>query len=154
MNDLISKAVALMRSSPSSGDPEIHRMLVTDGMKPALAARLVEFLPMAYCRLLLKDSGVRFPDTFQRRQATGKISSERFLSSEPIWKAVTTFAASEAERGISRDDLLSVAGRSAEFQALNQLLNKGAKLRNIVLTPTVLMWRDAGSEAEGNGEPL
>jgi hypothetical protein len=148
VDDLISTAVAAMRRFPSLGDVKLYRMLVADGLKAALAARLVEFLPMAYCRLLLKDSGVRFPNTFQRRQARGKSSSERLLSSEPVWNAVIAFARDEAARGISPDDLLAVAGRSAEFQAVNQLLNNGSQLRNIALTPTVLMWRDEGPDTE------
>jgi hypothetical protein len=39
-----------------------------------------------------------------------------------------------------------VAGRSAEFQAINQLLNKGAELKNLVLTPTSLRWPENGPE--------
>ena len=148
VNAVISKAVAAMRSAPSSGDVEIYGMLVADGLKPAVAARLVEFLPMAYCRLLLKDSGVRFPNTFQRKQANGKISSERLLSSEPVWKAAIAFARDESERGISRGDLLAVAARSAEFQVVNQMLNQGSNLRDIALTPALLMWQEAGPSGE------
>jgi hypothetical protein len=146
VDDLISTAVAAMRRFPSLGDVELYRILVADGLEAALAARLVEFLPMAYCRLLLKDSGVRFPNTFQRMQARGKNSSARLLSSEPVWNAVIAFARDEAARGISRDDLLAVAGRSAEFQAVNQMLNQGSNLRDIVLTPTLLTWAEAGPD--------
>jgi hypothetical protein len=39
-----------------------------------------------------------------------------------------------------------VAGRSAEFQAMNQLLDKGAELKNLVLTPTSLRWSENGPE--------
>jgi len=146
VTDLISKAVAAMRSSPSSGDVEIFRTLVTDGLKPLVAARLVEFLPMAYCRLILRDSGVRFPNTFQRRLTNGTISSERLLSSEPVWNDAIAFARDEAKRGISREDLLVVAGRCAEFQAVNQMLNDGSQLKDIAVTPTVLMWRETGPD--------
>ena len=90
MNDIISRAVAAFRTSPGSGDVEIYRTLVADGIKSVVAARLVEFLPMAYCRIVLVETGVRFANTFQRKLANGNTSPEKLLSSEPIW-GVTTF---------------------------------------------------------------
>jgi hypothetical protein len=147
MNDLISKAVATLRRSPSSGDAEIHRSLVAEGFEPALAARLVEFLPIAYCRVLFENSGVRFSDSFLRRPAVGE-SSERLLSSDPVWGEVIAFARDEVERGVSRNDLLAVAGRGAEFDALNQMLNKGSNLRDIILTPMLFTWPEDGPDAE------
>ncbi|MGA2347653.1 MAG: hypothetical protein ABSF93_16695 [Candidatus Sulfotelmatobacter sp.] len=146
MNDLIAKAVAAFRDSPSSGDLEIYRKLTAGGLESALAARLVEFLPMAYCHELLVHSGVRFATTFQRRLANGKNSSERLLSSEPVWRAAMLFARDEVERGVSKIDFLAIAGRSAEFQVVNKLLNSGSKLSDLALTPTLLTWpEDAGS---------
>lgn len=54
------------------------------------------------------------------------------------------FGHAEIEHGISAQDLLSVAARSAEFDAANQLLNKGSKLQNIAFTPLVLNWPEDG----------
>jgi len=51
-------------------------------MERLLAARLIGFLPIAYCRLILQASGARFSDTFQQVLPDGGISSERSLSSE------------------------------------------------------------------------
>jgi hypothetical protein len=148
MNDLIAKAVATLRGSPSSTDGEIHRLLVADGIRPAIAARLVEFLPMAYCRLLLEHLGARFSRTFRRRLEDGEISAERYLSSEPVWNAVVAFARNEADRGVKAKDLVAVAGRSAEFDAANQLLNKGSKLENVAFAPTLLTWPEGGPATE------
>jgi hypothetical protein len=146
--EFIARAAIALRSSPSSSDAEIHRMLVTDGMDSAVAARLVEFLPMAYSRLLLEGSGARFSGAFQRRLPNGGVTEKRILSSEPTWNAVVEFSRNEAERGVSRADLILVAGRSAEFNAANQLLNKGAKLRELVFTPVVFPWPESGPEGE------
>jgi hypothetical protein len=144
MDDLISKAVAAFRNSPNRGDADIHRMLVADGLKPAVAARLVEFLPMAYCRLLFESSGVRFSVTFQRRFPDGQISEERLLSSEPVWNESLEFVRRELKSDVSSADLLAVAARSSEFDAINQLSNGGSDLGNVVLTPTLLMWPEGG----------
>jgi len=93
---------------------------------------------MVYCRLLLRDTGVRFPDSFCRILPDGSISSEQAFNSEPIWNAAVNFARREASRGIPADDLLSVAGRSPEFDAANQLLQRGCVLEDIALTSPVL----------------
>jgi hypothetical protein len=83
--EVISRAVTVFRKSPASSDDEIYRRIVAAGVKPEHAARLVEFLPMAYCRLILAGTGTRFSDKFQRRQQDGSLSPERTLTSEPVW---------------------------------------------------------------------
>jgi hypothetical protein len=93
-------------------------------------------------------SGARFSDTFQRLLPDGGISSERLLSSEPLWEAAVAFARTEVGLGVPPKDLLALAARSAEFDAANQLLNKGAKLENLVFTPSLLLWPDDGLESD------
>jgi hypothetical protein len=146
MTDSIAKAVAVIRVSTDSDEVALYRNVVAKGLAPDLAARLVEFLPMAYCRLMLQPSGVRFSGSFRRRLPNGQITPEQPLSSEPIWDAVLAFAKAEIDRGISTENLLAVAGRSAEFDVVNQLAEKGSKLSDIVLTSIVLAWSENGLE--------
>ncbi|HKU25748.1 MAG TPA: hypothetical protein VJQ54_09775, partial [Candidatus Sulfotelmatobacter sp.] len=91
------------------------------GCERVMAARLVEFVPMAYCRVLLADSGVRFSDSFQRKLRDGNISATRLLEEEPLWAEVLSFAKSERQAGVTGKALLAIAGRSSEFDAVNQL---------------------------------
>jgi len=145
MNESISKAIELFRNRPNIKDDEIFGTLVRDGVESRLAARIVEFLPIAYGRLILSKSGARFSDLFQRRTAGGEIV-EGALSEEPVWRAVLDFGRAEISRGISANELLLVAARSAEFDASNRLLNAGSKLENLVFTPTILAWPENGPE--------
>ena len=69
-------------------------------MERLLAARLIGFLPIAYCRLILQASGARFSETLQQVLPDGGISSERSLSSEPLWEAAVAFARTEVEHGV------------------------------------------------------
>lgn len=139
----ISKAVSLFRTARSLGDEAIFRALVADRLEPRLAARLVEFVPMAYGRFLLEKSGARFSEYFQRMLPNGA-SEERRLSSEPVWNAAIAFARAEAKQGVSLQDFMAVAGRSAEFQAANKLLNQGSMLENLVFTPYLFPWSENG----------
>jgi len=143
MNEVISKAVAILRRSPNLTDESVYHALVHEGIECILAARLVEFLPIAYSRLILANSGIRFSDTFCRRLSDGSLQ-ERAFSSEEVWNEATDFARAEAARGISGKDLLKIGARSAELHAVNQLLDKGSKLDNIGLTPPVLTWPEDG----------
>lgn len=65
------KAVRVFREFPNASDEVILDKLVAMGCERVMAARLVEFVPMTYCRLRLADSDVRFSDRFQRRLADG-----------------------------------------------------------------------------------
>ena len=144
MNPLIAEAVTIFREFPNVSDEEILRRLVATGCERMMAARLVEFVPMAYCRVLLADSGVRFSNSFQRKLGDGSLSAQRLLEEEPLWAEVVSFAAAERHAGVTRKALLMVAARSGEFDAVNQLLNEGSKLENIAMTPILFQWSDDG----------
>jgi hypothetical protein len=64
MTDSIAKAVTVIRESTGSDDVALHRRLIAEGLTVPFAARLVQFLPMVYCRLMLEPSGVLFSGSF------------------------------------------------------------------------------------------
>ncbi len=146
MQSEIDMALTVLRSSPELTDEEIYQVLVSKGIARRLAARLVEFLPTAYCRVILEPTGARFPGTFQRTQTDGTTTPQIPLTSEPVWVAALEYACREIKQGLSRDDKLRVAGRSAEFRTANDLLRKGSKLENIAFAPAVHPWPEEGPE--------
>ena len=107
-----------------------------------LAARLIEFIPMAYCRIVLSKSGVHFSETF-RRVDGDVLSPEQSLNSEPIWRDVWSYV-SEAGAMQTRSEILKIAARSAEFSAVNQLLNNGSAPQNVRLGSTTFAWPEDG----------
>jgi hypothetical protein len=149
MNADISGAVAAFREFPNASDDEILDKLLAAGVDRSTASRLVEFLPMAYCRVVLADSGIKFSERFQRKLADGKLSAERELDSDPLWAATLSFAWAEKRSGVGGKSLLAVAAHSAEFDAVNQLANQGTKLNAIVLAPTVFQWQENGPVTTG-----
>jgi hypothetical protein len=144
MSAVIFGAVAVFREFPNASDEDILGKLLKAGVDRSTASRLVEFLPMAYCRVVLADSGVKFCERFQRKLADGQLSAERPLDSDPLWAATLSFAWAEKRSGVSGESLLVVAARSAEFDAVNQLANRGTKLDDIVLTPTLFQRQEDG----------
>lgn len=144
MNPVIAEAVTIFREFPNASDVEILSRLVEMGCERVMVARLVEFIPMAYCRVLLADSGVRFSDSFRRKLSEGSLSANRLLEKEPLWAEVVSFAKAERRAGVAGKALLVVAAHSAEFNGVNQLANQGSKLEHIVLTPIIFQWSDDG----------
>ena len=144
----IALAVATLRNRPDLNDEEVYQTLVNHGIARALAARLVEFLPGAYCRIIFENAGPRFAESFRRQRRDGTISPEIELKSEPVWNAAIAFARRDVQNGLSRDDKLRLAGRSAEFQAANSLLQQGSKLEDIVFTPSIHTWDKDGPPVE------
>lgn len=126
------------------GQRNLAHRLVAAGIEHTIALRLVEFLPIAYCRSIFADAGVRHCDCFRRKLADGELSAERPLDSEPVWSIMLSFARAEKRSGVTGKALLVIAARSSEFDAVNQLTNQGSKLEDIVLTPTVLQWPEEG----------
>jgi hypothetical protein len=105
LNEAVCKAVSILRNSKNLEDDRVYSALIDEGIAPHLAARLIEFLPIAYCRLILSNSGARFADSFRRRSSDGNIR-EQFLSLEPVWRAAEAYAREEAARGVTPQDLL------------------------------------------------
>ncbi|HEV3040934.1 MAG TPA: hypothetical protein VHA33_24415 [Candidatus Angelobacter sp.] len=140
----ISRAVQLFRSTPALKDEEMFRVLVQEDMEPRVAAHCVEFLPLAYSRMLLMEAGsTRFPQSFLRVLPNGKFKTHRF-DSEPIWNAIVSFAKTERKSITAAKDLLAIAGRCAIFNAVNDALHAGSKLQDLLLSEPALLWPEDG----------
>jgi len=146
MNEAIAVALAIFRDLPQLDDKSVFRALVQRGVERSLAAHIVEFLPSAYCRVLFLNSGVQFANSFTRAESPRKIQSLSWL---PVWVPFLAYAESEIRGGVGHHELLVVAGRSAEFHAINRLLDKGSELKNVVLTPVSLQWPENGPDGDG-----
>ncbi|WP_280395114.1 DUF6348 family protein [Nocardia brasiliensis] len=107
-------------------DDEAWDRLTGAGVEPWLAERLLIFLPMAYVRWWLSD--VAYQDTMLT--PSGQVD----LSAEPVFVA----ALDRASRA-GRSEVERIALRGSEFDAINQLLDGGSKLSDLVLTETRLV---------------
>ncbi|OLT30754.1 hypothetical protein BJF79_38235 [Actinomadura sp. CNU-125] len=107
------------------GDDEVWERLTGAGVEPWLAERLLVFLPMAFTRRLLPEVG--FPG--ELTAPGGSLS----LPDEPVFVAALA-RAQRADRG----EIERVAPRSAEFNAINNALNGGSRLSDLMLAPVAL----------------
>ena len=148
----IARAVELFRSTPALKDEAIFRVLVLEGAEPRVAARCVEFLPLAYSRMLLLEAGLpRFPESFMRLLGNGEFKTSRF-DSDPVWNAIVTFANGERKSITAAKDLMAIGGRCATFNAVNDALHAGSRLQDLYLGEPALLWPEDGpkiSDAAG-----
>jgi len=150
MTEDIAKAVAAFRVSPNFDDDEVYRVLVRGGMQTQTASLLVNFLPMAYFRVVFTDRVAEISNEFCVHPSEGSPSAWRQLSSEPLWDEVMAFARSEVERGLAgKDAVMELLKRDATYKALCVALSKdpGATFKDIQCGPTVFPAEpDAGFE--------
>jgi hypothetical protein len=115
-------------------DAAVVSQLIALSETEATAWRLVVFLPMAFIRVMFAPRGVAFSDVFQINDE----SPPRILAEEPIFAEALAFAQRFETKEKHRDYWIMVAGRGAEFDGINTLLNGGSRLEDIRLgTPLI-----------------
>ncbi len=146
MRETIAKAIQIFRAYPEMGDHEIFMYLIKRGIDRNVAARLVEFIPCAYVRILFPDSGAVFNDLYRRLDKKGKISVEHPLTAEPLWNEVVAYARSELQEGIPQQIIHIIASHSAEYKYASPLLKNGGKLNGFRTSSLLFPWPENGPE--------
>jgi hypothetical protein len=134
MEKEIAMTVQVMRSNLNSSE-QILKTLVERGLERTVAAHLITLVPIVYGREGLSGCGISFSMTY-----IGESGRECRLNSLPFWGEIVAFARSEIANGATSDDLLAVAGRSSEIDAINKALHAGSKIENLVISPPVFLW--------------
>lgn len=108
----------------------LQKYLIQKGIPASEAGEIIIFLPTAFCRKLLPELNW-LPEYYDYYSESKKVKrkyqdNHRYLiieeETEKYW-----------EETPNNEAILRMAGRSAEFGAINQLLNAGGKLEDIEL---------------------
>lgn len=136
--DVIESSLNAFYHFRESEDQEIIDFFVQRGLDMDYSTALTQFVPLAFCRVMLKGRGVRFSEKY--RLVTGDLNEaeEKELKDEPIFLAALEVASSIKSQ-VDQDYFLGILGRSAEFHSINTLLNSGSRLEDIILpAPSIL----------------
>lgn len=139
MKVAIAKAVEVMRQFPEASHRETVEHLATILGDAELAERLVEFVPIAFSRVALANSGINFQETFCRSLGNGKFSHYCPLSAEPVWEPALAVSQEEQPRDISEADRLAVLARCAIFNSAAQAIAAGHDLTGSATSPYTLL---------------
>lgn len=134
---LVEKSIGLIGTSEDGLDNEgLHQHLIKNGIPEQEAEEIIIFLPVAFCKKLLPELNWQpnYIEYYSKRNQVKKKYSEngRFIIIEKITEEYWG-------NNPNRDIVMRVAGWSAEFNAINQLLNDGGKLEDVVLTESYVI---------------
>jgi hypothetical protein len=134
---------AILRAVPvfaahSGGGPDLLRAeLNKAGLPVALAAEVVEFLPIAVARALLDGMGVQFADTYVRQTAQGRVIGQKRLDEEPVYREGLAMADEIGRMG--DDALMAVVNCSPEYQAISKALSGGSQAHDLTCAPPTML---------------
>ncbi|HUT92848.1 MAG TPA: DUF6348 family protein [Thermoguttaceae bacterium] len=133
LRDKVLLTIQTFREHPSLETDEITDVLVGRNIDRRQAEMLVALVPVAYGRTVLQRAKVSFTDRFVLVNSETHEERRSRLSAEPVFKIAMLFAHDEiTSRGVGRDAMLAVAGRSPELDAINQALHAGSRLEDMV----------------------
>lgn len=140
VNDDISKTIAMaIDTIKSCNDEDSNDDIINRISKftkdEYLAWELYCFIPIAYCRLLLHD--LKFSDEAIYSMPDGS-QRKKVLSNINTYKQVKKIASERYRSGIDKADISNILFHSSEFNAINNALNAGSKLENLMIGPVML----------------
>jgi len=135
----VRTAIEVFQSHPELDDDGIADLLEKKGITEPLTTRLIQFLPIGFCRVFFSPQGVRFPGHYVVMTPDGKHGGEFQIEHEPIYVAARQAAQEEWNAGRGGRPFLAIAARSGSYKAIMQLAQDGSSLDKILCSPPILM---------------
>jgi hypothetical protein len=137
VREAILRAVPVFATHAGRGPDELRAELHRAGLTVALAAEVVEFLPLAVARAVLHGMEIRFADHYVRRTAQGQVIGEKRLDEEPVYREGLLMADEIGRMGESA--LMAIVNRSPEYHAISKALNAGTKPEELSCGPPTML---------------
>ena len=147
--DWIQTAFALFQQELTDG--QVVSRLTSAGCSPAVAEKLVAFIPLACGRALLEGTGVKLSETFRCMGDDKAVGEPESLSSDPHWNVIEKFIAAQKKTKPEAVGLVGV--RSAEFDAVNNALLNGSVLADLVGADPIFLFVNPSIPSKTPGAP-
>jgi hypothetical protein len=138
LQESIATVVSAFQTQPEAEDDTIYSFLRTQGIEEALATKLIQFVPIAFCRFIMRPSGIRFAPNYVMMDARGRQVGEFALAEEPVFQEALTYCQTALAEGQKPAFFLLVAARSAGYRVIQELLANGSRPENIITSPPIL----------------
>lgn len=141
----VESSIPIFLKHQNADEEEILNDLINEGITEETALLIIEFVPLAFGRVFLANLGAKLEDryiryVFENGKTIEKASGK--LTAEPVYKQAAKLARSKYEPGGNlSEEFVAVSRRSAEVKAIMELVGKGSKPEDVVLTPPYLQWR-------------
>jgi hypothetical protein len=151
----VQLAVPVFHTHKNSTWKTLGEALQEADISPAIANRLLEFMPLAFARVFLDGLGIEFSDYYIRFDSKTNRKVSKKLVDEPAYSESLAVASTLMAEQKAGDDFISVVSRSSEFVAMNKALNDGSRPEDLVSSPPVLLWNEETenrTDAAGHGQ--
>ncbi len=127
----------IIEKEGSASDEEMLTALYAQ-MQKSDAIEIFIFLPIAFCRLLLPN--IDFLDEYYEDNRDGNGQKLRKFSETESYQVVLELSSRYFLSKPGSESIVKIAGRSGEFHAINELLNKGNKLEGLRMSRMCIIW--------------
>ncbi len=133
--DIIKAIDIILESSPEYDDTIIEKF-IDNYINHEIVEDLFIYLPIVFCRVMLPN--INFPSTFIERKDT--IEVRKSYDSIEIYKSILRLVKNQI-KNFSSEEILKIAGLSAEFNAINSLLleQEEANIEDINLSEMIIL---------------
>ena len=138
-NSEVIKAIELIGNSEKSlENDELLKLLIQKGINENSAIEIVIFLPIAFVRKMLPN--LNWHQNYIEQGFDKKQKTKSFAQNE-MYKIIEIETENYYNENPKSDVIIKIAGRSAEFQAINKLLLKDDKadMAEIKFTETIVV---------------
>lgn len=147
----IEKAISIITENTEADLDELAVKISSADIPEQLTDKILEFVPLAFGRVYMRDWGTNFKDEYVRyvlEDGKPVEKQRRKLTNEPVYCEAIKIANKLNSKWKRNKTFELVAFMSSEFLGINELMNKGAKPQDIVLTNPYLPWRDDLSDED------
>jgi hypothetical protein len=133
-------AIVIYTQYESSTWEALETAMYATKMPKRHAERILEFMPIAFGRILMRESGVEFQPTYERRKPDSAKRKEYAFAKNAAYIASLEYAERQNQSVTGLPTLNAVAVRSPEIKAIEDMVNSGVETQNIVLSKPILGW--------------
>lgn len=133
----VKKSIQIIgNDSKNMENEELYSYLLSKGISKFEAGEIIIFLPTAFCRKLLPD--LNWPSEYYDFYSDKKQIKRKYCENQR-YLLIEEETNNYWNKTPKNEEILNIAGRSAEFRAINQMLNAGGKLEDVVLTESYIV---------------
>ena len=136
LRDLINDTISVFENNPGHDHNQLIDLIKTYRNDEDLAMALYRFIPIAYCRLFIPEPTYSDEYIVYRSE---KDNTTFFLSTDTVYQAVLRESRTRLATTTAPDAVMSVLYHSADFKAINEALNNGSELTNLVCSPAYFL---------------
>ena len=132
----LSEFIEIFHKNRKVDNVILAEILISEGVNEEIAWKVIHFMPIAFNRVMLASEGIIFPSNYIVLLDENTQIKKSFIKEEVFNQSI--LLAQSKIGNMSGDKWLSVAGRSAEFHVINELLKSGSQLKDIRFTNMII----------------